>query len=50
MGWITAITLLAVGLAGENDILIVTSGLFAIAGSINFVRWDLKKLFEKFKQ
>ena len=50
MGWIAAIILLAVGLAGKNDILIVTSGLFAIAGSIEFVRSDLKKLLEKFKQ
>lgn len=35
MGWMISIVMLCIGSWGGNDILVITSGLFAIAGAIS---------------
>ena len=34
MGWLISVAMLVIGCFGHNDILVETSGLFAIAGAI----------------
>lgn len=43
MGWLIAIPALLVGVIIHNDILIVTSGLFAIAGSLGSIATVVKQ-------
>ena len=47
MGWIVSIILLGVSLlsgeAPSNESIIITSGLFALAGSISFLSIDIRK-------
>ena len=42
MGWLFSVALLTVGLIYKNDVLVVTSGLFTIAGSIGAAAVTLK--------
>lgn len=37
MGWLISLIMLVAGCFKGNDILVVTSGLFAIAGSVEFL-------------
>ena len=49
MGWIICVAMLVAGLIMKNDAMIVTSGLFAIAGSIAFGSINIKTVLEKIK-
>lgn len=42
MGWIVCIAMLLIGCFNANDILVVTSGLFAISGAISEVASSIK--------
>ena len=42
MGWLISIAMLIVGLIYENDVMLIASGLFGIAGAIAFASVTLK--------
>lgn len=43
MGWLIAIILFVVGCFNDNETLVLTSGLYAIAGSIGLYSADKEK-------
>lgn len=43
MGWLISIPLMIAGLIVKNDVIIITSGLFAIAGGLGEIASKLKK-------
>ncbi len=47
MGWLTSIVMLFVAAITGNEVLMITSGLFAIAGSIGGGADIIKKAIEK---
>ena len=49
MGWIICVAMLVAGLIMKNDSMIITSGLFAISGSIAFASITIKNVLEKIK-
>ena len=50
MGWLIALPALLAGVILHNDILIVTSGLFAIAGSIGTLGASIKMKLDQEKE
>lgn len=46
MGWIIGFAILLAGLILHNDAMIITSGLFAIAGSGEVIATKLQKLVD----
>ena len=47
MGWLIAIPALLVGVIIHNNILIVTSGLFAVAGAIGVLSSTIKQISDQ---
>ena len=47
MGWLYCIAMLLIGCFNDNNILVITSGLFAIAGAIAFAGSNISEAIKK---
>lgn len=47
MGWLFSICMLLIGCFGHNNILVITSGLYAIAGAVGVAGANISEAIKK---